>query len=97
MIRRVLRAIAMRAVQPVLDELEDEMADDLELGMAWRGVRELLPPTWAMTLGVTRRHATASVYRGDAAGHAQLIHAEGGETPVDALYALGAWLRSLRR
>ena len=97
MIRRLIRAVAMRTVQPVLDELEDEMAEDLRLGMEWRRVNGLLPTTWALTLGVTRRHATASVYRGAAAGHAQLIHAEGGDTPIDALDALATWLQGLRR
>ena len=93
-LRRRLDAIAMQVARE-MDEAEDRVAIDLELGMAWRAVREVLPVRYALTLAESEAtgHATASLFEPDAQGHAKLVHYERADTPTAALWAIHGWLR----
>lgn len=90
--RRIFAPIAERAFGKLMTDLEDEMAEALELGMAWRAARRNLDGRIALTVSSTGQSATASVFRPDAAGHAIHVHSERGTSAVDALDNLHSWL-----
>lgn len=72
---------------------DDELAEALELAIAWHYAFAIRPKSHALTLAVTEGHATASLFAPVAGGHAQMVHHERSERPADALAKLETWMR----
>ena len=87
-VERWFRGIALEAAR----DIEDQVAEDLELCMAWRRAMELLPPRWALTLASTGSHATACIFV-HSGGRTQKVYDVGGDTPLEALDKVSEWLR----
>lgn len=89
-LRRRLERIALEAAQ----EIEDQVALDLELGMAIRRVRDRLPADWVVTVAVRRDApvSTVALFKRGPGDHAVLVRSQRRATATEALDAIAETL-----